>query len=61
VRGVLVQMNSGQGTQARSALTLKLPLGATSVDLMASVPQVLFPTLRPGYEKILFSVRPAGK
>ncbi|HZF07547.1 MAG TPA: hypothetical protein VFE33_02045 [Thermoanaerobaculia bacterium] len=61
VRGVLVQMNSGQGTQARSALTLKLPLGTTSVDLMASVPQVLFPTLRLGYEKILFSVRPAGK
>jgi hypothetical protein len=60
-RGVLVQMDSGQGASARSLLVLKLPLGKTSVDLMAVSPRALFPTLRPAYEKILFSVQPAQK
>jgi hypothetical protein len=59
-RGVLVQMNSGKGVSARSLLVLKLPVGATSVDLMGVAPPALFPSLRPAYEKILFSVQPAG-
>jgi hypothetical protein len=60
-RGVLVQMDSGQGVTARSLLVLKLPVGTTSVDLMGVAPRPSFPTLRPAYEKVLFSVRPAQK
>ncbi len=59
-RGVLVQMNSGKGVSARSLLFLKLPVGATSVDLIGSAPPALFASLRPLYEKILFSVQPTG-
>jgi len=57
-RGVLVQMESGQGARARSLLVLKLPVGSESVDLMGVAPPILFPSLRPTYEKILFSVQP---
>jgi hypothetical protein len=59
-RGVLVQMNSGKGVSARSLLFLKLPVGATSVDLIGTAPPALFASLRPLYEKIFFSVQPAG-
>ena len=59
-RGVLVQMNSGKGAAAHSLLILKLPVGKTSVDLMGAAPPALFASLRPLYEKILFSVQPAG-
>jgi hypothetical protein len=59
-RGVLVQMNSGKGVSARSLLIFKLPVGATSVDLIGTAPPTLFASLRPVYEKILFSVLPAG-
>jgi hypothetical protein len=58
VKGVLVQMDSGEGEAARSTLALKLPLPKTSVDFMASAPQGEFQKLRPDYERILFSVRP---
>jgi hypothetical protein len=60
-RGVLVQMNSGKGVSARSLLFLKLPVGATSVDLIGTAPPALFASLRPLYEKILFSAQPIGK
>ncbi|HTQ81499.1 MAG TPA: hypothetical protein VMM92_15985, partial [Thermoanaerobaculia bacterium] len=59
VRGVLVQMDSGQGQTARSLLVLKLPVGETSVDLMAVSPRSFFSLLRPTYEKVFFSVQPA--
>jgi hypothetical protein len=61
IRGVLVQMDSGQGASARSLLVLKLPVGPESVDLMGVAPRVLFPSLRPAYEKVLFSVQPVPR
>ena len=59
VRGVLVRMDSGEGNAARSTLVLKLPLPKTSVDFMASAPRADFEKLRPAYETILLSARPA--
>lgn len=58
VQGILVRMDSGEGDAARSTLALKLPLPKTSVDFMASAPQAQFESLRPSYERILFSVEP---
>ncbi|HSS48552.1 MAG TPA: hypothetical protein VLX28_06370, partial [Thermoanaerobaculia bacterium] len=60
VRGVLVQMNSGEGDKARSSLTLKLPLAKVSLDIVASATRAEFPQRLPLYERILFSVRPAS-
>jgi hypothetical protein len=58
VRGVLVQMDSGQAAQARSTLALKLPVGRGSVDFLFSAPRGEFEKLRPAMEKILLTVRP---
>jgi hypothetical protein len=58
VRGILVRMDSGSGEQARSTLVLKLPLGQSSVDFMASAPRAEFERLLPGYERVILSVRP---
>jgi hypothetical protein len=60
VRGVLVRMDSGEGDKARSTLALKLPLGTTGVDFMASASRADFEKMLPVYEKILLSVRPAA-
>ncbi|HEX4962386.1 MAG TPA: hypothetical protein VF173_16230 [Thermoanaerobaculia bacterium] len=60
VRGVLVQMNTGEGDKARSSLTLKLPLEKVSVDLVASDTREDFPKQMPLYEHILFSARPVA-
>jgi hypothetical protein len=59
VRGVLVRMDSGSGDQARSTLVLKMPLGQTSLDLMASAPRAEFERLLPGYQRVMLSVLPA--
>ena len=58
VRGVLVQMNSGSGIQARSSLVLKLPLGQTSLDFIASAPTPEFDRRAAAYERVLMSVQP---
>jgi hypothetical protein len=58
VRGVLVRMDSGTGAEARSTLVLKMPLGQTSVDFMASAPRATFDRLLAGYEHVIFSVQP---
>src|SRR5436305_4398554 len=55
VRGVLVQMDTGEGAQARSSLTLKLPLEKVSVDVVASAPRAEFAKRSPLYERILLS------
>jgi len=55
VEGVLVQMDD----KARSSLTLKMPLAKTSVDFIGSAKREDFARLRPSYERVLFSVRPA--
>jgi hypothetical protein len=60
VRGVLVRMDSGEGDKARSTLALKLPLGTTGVDFMASASRADFEKMLPVYEKVLLSVRPAA-
>ena len=60
VRGVLVQMNTGEGAKARSSLTLKLPLDKVSVDLVTSATQAEFPQRAALYERILLSTRPAA-
>ncbi|HYX25676.1 MAG TPA: hypothetical protein VFC23_16105 [Thermoanaerobaculia bacterium] len=60
VRGVLVQMETGEGAQARSSLTLKLPLEKVSVDVVASAPRAEFAKRSPLYERILLSARPAA-
>jgi hypothetical protein len=58
VRGVMVRMDSGSGAEARSTLVLKLPVGQTSVDFMASAPRADFERLLPGYQRIILSVLP---
>jgi len=58
VRGVLVRMDSGSGAEARSTLVLKMPLGQTSVDFMASAPRAEFEPLLPGYQRVILSVLP---
>jgi hypothetical protein len=58
VRGVLVQMDTGEGDKARSSLTLKLPLANLGVDFVASAPRSEFPKQEPLFERILLSVRP---
>lgn len=58
VRGVLVQMDSGEGEKARSSLTLKLPLESKAVDFVASASRSDFRLQAPLYERILLSVRP---
>jgi hypothetical protein len=60
VRGVLVQMNTGEGDKARSSLTLKLPLAKVSLDIVASATPAEFPQRLPLYERILLSARPAA-
>src|SRR5258708_35902496 len=60
VRGVLVQMNTGEGDKARSSLILKLPLGKVSVDIAATSTPAEFSQRLPLYEQILLSVRPAA-
>jgi hypothetical protein len=60
VRGVLVQMNTGEGDKARSSLTLKLPLAKVSLDIVTSATQAEFPQRMPLYERILLSTRPAS-
>jgi hypothetical protein len=58
VRGVLVRMDSGSGAAARSTLVLKMPLGQTSVDFMASASRAEFERLLPGYQRVILSVLP---
>ena len=60
VRGILVQMNTGEGDKARSSLILKLPLGKVSVDIAATATPAEFSQRLPLYEQILLSVRPAA-
>ncbi len=58
---VLIEMETGTGDKARTSLTLKVPFETVSVDLIASSTRAEFPKMRPLYERILFSVQPAGK
>jgi hypothetical protein len=60
VRGVLVQMNTGEGDKARSSLILKLPLEKVSLDIVASATQAEFPQRLSLYERILLSARPVA-
>jgi hypothetical protein len=60
VRGVLVQMNTGEGDKARSSLILKLPLDKVSLDIAATATPAEFPHRLPLYERILLSVRPVA-
>jgi hypothetical protein len=58
VRGVVVQIDRGKDAEARSSLTLKLPLPKTSVDFVGQASRTEFAKQRPLYERILFSARP---
>ena len=58
VRGLLVQMDAGEGDQARSNLTLKLPLQNLAIDFVATASRAEFAKNLPLYERILLSVRP---
>jgi hypothetical protein len=57
---VLVEMETGTGGKARTSLTLKVPFQTVSVDFIASSARAEFPKMLPLYERILFSVQPAG-
>ncbi|MEP7010025.1 MAG: hypothetical protein ABJC13_06860 [Acidobacteriota bacterium] len=57
-RGVLVQIDRGKDAEARSSLTLKLPLPKTSVDFVGQAGKADFAKQRPLYERILFSAQP---
>ena len=65
VRGVLVQLDSGEGEAARSTLALKLPADKGSVDFLVSARRADFVRLRPLFTQLLDSVRraetPAGR
>jgi hypothetical protein len=65
VRGVLVQLDSGEGEAARSTLALKLPVDKGSVDFLVSARRADFVRLRPLFTQLLDSVRraepPAGR
>jgi hypothetical protein len=58
VRGLLVQMDAGEGDQARSNLTLKVPLQNLALDFVATASRAEFEKNLPLYERILLSVRP---
>lgn len=58
IRGLLVQMDAGEGDQARSNLTLKMPLQNLAIDFVATASRAEFQKNLPLYERILFSVRP---
>jgi len=58
VRGVVVQIDRGKDAEARSSLTLKLPLPKTSVDFVGQAGRPEFAKQRPLYERILFSAQP---
>lgn len=58
VRGLLVRMDAGEGGQARSTLTLKLPLQNLGIDFVATASRAEFEKNLPLYERILLSVRP---
>ncbi len=59
IRGLLVQMDAGEGDKARSNLTLKLPLQNLAIDFVATASRAEFEKNLPLYERILLSVRPA--
>ncbi|HEV7668831.1 MAG TPA: hypothetical protein VGS22_09925 [Thermoanaerobaculia bacterium] len=59
VRGVVVQVDRGKDAEARSSLTLKLPLPKTSVDFVGQATKDEFAKQRALYERILFSAQPA--
>jgi hypothetical protein len=59
IRGLLVQMDAGEGDKARSNLTLKLPLQNLAIDFVATASREEFAKNLPLYERILLSVRPA--
>jgi hypothetical protein len=58
IRGLLVQMDAGEGDKARSNLTLKMPLQNLAIDFVATASQAEFQKNLPLYERILLSVRP---
>lgn len=58
VRGVLIQIDRGKDAEARSSLTLKLPLPKTSVDIVGQAGKADFAKQRPLYERILLSAQP---
>lgn len=58
IRGLLVQMDAGEGDKARSNLTLKLPLQNLAIDFVATANRAEFEKNLPLYERILLSVRP---
>jgi hypothetical protein len=60
LRGILVRMDTGEGEEARSSLTLKVPFTDSALDFMASAPRAEFERRLPLYERILLSVRFAG-
>jgi hypothetical protein len=60
LRGILVRMDSGEGEQATSSLTLKLPFTGQAIDFMAKAPRAEFERRLPLYERILLSVRFVG-
>src|SRR5947199_7400564 len=51
VRGLLVQMEIGEGDKARSSLILKLPLDKVSLDITASASRAEFLKQLPLYER----------
>lgn len=58
LKGLLVRMDAGEGDQARSNLTLKLPLQKLAIDFVATAKRTEFEQNLPLYERILLSVRP---
>lgn len=60
VSGVWVEMDRGEGDEGRTTLVVKLPLGDTSVDFLATAGRDELGELRPLFERILLSLRPVA-
>ncbi|HEY0780874.1 MAG TPA: hypothetical protein VGE98_00350 [Thermoanaerobaculia bacterium] len=59
VRGLLVQIETGQGARAQSTLSLRLPLpNRNSAEFWFAANRYDFAKLRPFYERVLLSVLP---
>lgn len=57
---ILMKIPGDAKQPARRTLTVKLPIDGGSIDVMATAPVDDFDALRPGFEKILRSIRPDG-
>ncbi len=60
LQGMLALTESGSGDKRARTLTVRVPLGQGTLDVIASAPVADFPTFQALYERVLFSLQPAA-